>query len=319
MTDSQGYPVTVEVFSGNTGDTKTVSNQLLKLKADFGVERVIFVGDKGMIKNAQINELTSEDYKWNYLTTITKEQIQTLIKQDVIQLELFGNELVEIDDRENGTRYILRRNPVRDIEIKQIRQTKIDSIISLAAEQDTYLAEHKNAKLEVALRKITTKIEKFKLKKIISCTLNDNKLNLEIDTQAQEEIEKLDGCYVVKTDVPKDIVDMKILHDRYKDLSKVEFAFRTMKTTLEKIRPIFVRKEERTRGHVFVAMVAYMIIKYITDECATLNYTREFIIESLDKINYLQYTLKDKTVNVVPQNLLPHQKDMIDKLKIELK
>ena len=319
MTDSQGYPVTVEVFSGNTGDTKTVSNQLLKLKADFGVERVIFVGDKGMIKNAQINELTSEDYKWNYLTTITREQIQTLIKQDVIQLELFGNELVEIDDRENGTRYILRRNPVRDVEIKQIRQSKINSIISLAAEQNTYLAEHKNAKLEVALRKITTKIEKFKLKKIISCTLNDNKLNLEIDTQAQEEIEKLDGCYVVKTDVPKDIVDMKILHDRYKDLSKVEFAFRTMKTTLEKIRPIFVRKEERTRGHVFVAMVAYMIVKHITDECATLNYTREFIIESLDKINYLQYTLKDKTVNVVPQNLLPHQKDMIDKLKIELK
>ncbi len=88
------------------------------------------------------------------------------------------------------------------------------------------------------------------------------------------EMEKLDGCYVVKTDVPTNIVDMKTIHDRYKDLSKVEFAFRTMKTTLEKIRPIFVRKQERTRGHVFVAMLAYMIVKYITEECATLNYTR---------------------------------------------
>src|ERR1035437_144808 len=112
-----------------------------------------------MIKKAQINELTNEDYKWNYLTTITREQIQTLIKQDVIQLELFGNELVEIEDRENGTRYILRINPIRDVEIKQSRQSKINSIISLAAEQNTYLAEHKNAKLEVALRKTTTKIE----------------------------------------------------------------------------------------------------------------------------------------------------------------
>ena len=175
------------------------------------------------------------------------------------------------------------------------------------------------AKSEVALRKITAKIEKLKLKKIISCTLNDNKLDLLFDTLAQEEIENLDGCYVVKTDVPKDIVDMKTLHDRYKDLAKVEFAFRTMKTTLEKIRPIFVRTEERTRGHVFVAMLAYMIVKYITDECATLNYTREFIIESLDKISYLQYTMEDKTVNVVPKNLLPHQKEMIEKLKIELK
>ncbi|MDO9152323.1 MAG: hypothetical protein Q7U47_01190 [Paludibacter sp.] len=112
---------------------------------------------------------------------------------------------------------------------------------------------------------------------------------------------------------------MKTIHDRYKDLAKVEFAFRTMKTTLEKIRPIFVRKQERTKGHVFVAMLTYMIVKYFTDECATLNYTREFIIESLDKINYLQYTLEQKTVNVLPQNLLPHQKEMIDKLKIELK
>jgi len=102
-------------------------------------------------------------------------------------------------------------------------------------------------------------------------------------------------------------------------LAKVEFAFRTMKTTLEKIRPIFVRKEERTRGHVFVAMLAYMIVKYITDECATLNYTREFIIESLDKISYLQYTHEQKTINVVPQNLLSHQKEMIDRLKIVLK
>lgn len=319
MTDSEGYPVTVEVFCGNTGDTTTVSNQLLKLKTNFGAERVIFVGDKGMIKNAQITELASEDYKWNYLTTITREQIQTLLNQDVIQLELFGNDLIEVEDKESGTRYILRKNPVRDVEIKQNRESKINSIISLAAEQNTYLTEHKNAKSEVALRKITAKIEKLKLKKIISCTLNDNKLDLLFDTLAQEEIENLDGCYVVKTDVPKDIVDMKTLHDRYKDLAKVEFAFRTMKTTLEKIRPIFVRKEERTRGHVFVAMLAYMIVKYITDECATLNYTREFIIESLDKISYLQYTLEDKTVNVVPKNLLPHQKEMIEKLKIELK
>ncbi len=62
-----------------------------------------------------------------------------------------------------------------------------------------------------------------------------------------------------------------------------------------------------------------MIVKYIKEECATINYTREFFIESLDKINYLQYTFEQKTVNLVPQNLLSHQKEMIDKLKIGLK
>ena len=92
-----------------------------------------------------------------------------------------------------------------------------------------------------------------------------------------------------------------------------------MKTTLENIRPIFVRKENRTRGHVFVAMLAYMIIKYMTDTLSSLNYTRAFIIDSLDKISYLEYTYKGKTMSVVPQNLLPHQKEIINTLKIKLK
>jgi len=78
LTDSDGYPISVEVFDGNTGDTKTVSSQLKKLKDNFGVERVVFVGDKGMVKSSQIDEITSDEYKWNYLTTITKQQIKTL-------------------------------------------------------------------------------------------------------------------------------------------------------------------------------------------------------------------------------------------------
>lgn len=135
----------------------------------------------------------------------------------------------------------------------------------------------------------------------------------------QAEQEKLDGCYAVKTNVPKEILDTKTAHDRYKDLAKVEFAFRTMKTTLEKLRPIYVRKEKRTRGHVFVAMLAYMIVKYITDKLSQLNYTRIFAIESLDKINYLEYTYQNNLLNIVPENLLKHQKEIIETLKIKLK
>ncbi len=109
----------------------------------------------------------------------------------MIQLELFGNELVEIIDKYSNTRYILRKNTVRKLEIKQIRQSKTDSIFSLVKDQNTYLLEHKNAKIEVAFRKVIDKIAKLKLKKNISCTLIDNKLNLKIDNQTQAEIEKL--------------------------------------------------------------------------------------------------------------------------------
>ncbi len=114
-------------------------------------------------------------------------------------------------------------------------------------------------------------------------------------------------------------MDTQTAHDRYKGLADVEFTFRTMKTTLEEIRPIYVRKEENTRGHVFVVMLAYMIIKYITDALSELNYSRKYIFESLDKINYLQYVYQEKTINIVPENLLESQKKIIDMLKIKLK
>ena len=318
LTDNKGYPISVEVFRGNTGDTKTVSSQLKKLKKNFGVERVVFVGDKGMVKSSQIAEIESDEYKWNYLTTITKQQIRTLISEDVIQLDLFAEKIVEVKTDDN-IRYILRRNPMRAQDLKNNRQSKIDKVKAFVSEQNTYLKEHKRAKSTVALRRINEKISKLKLKKIIECTLNQRVIEFKINKEAQKKSEELDGCYIVKTNVPAKDLDAQTAHDRYKGLADVEFAFRTMKTTLEEIRPIYVRKAENTRGHVFVAMLAYMIIKYITDKLAKLNYSRKFIFESLDKINYLQYNHKGKIINIVPENLLESQKKIITSLNIKLK
>ena len=317
LTDSEGYPLSVEVFKGNTGDTKTVSNQLQKLKDNFGVERVIFVGDKGMVKSGQIKEIISDKYKWNYLTTITKQQIRALLKENIIQLELFDKDIVEVK-QEDGTRYILRRNFIRAKEIRNNRDSKIEYIEEFTNGQNLYLKEHKKAKQEVSLRKIEEKISKLKLKTIVSTIIEGRNILIKTDSKKKEREEELDGCYVVKTDVPAEKLDAQTAHDRYKDLAKVEFAFRTMKTTLEKIRPIFVRKAEQTRGHVFVAMLSYMIIKYITDKLEKLNYTRQFVIESLDKIQYLEYQYENRTVTIIPKNLLSHQKQIIEKLGIKL-
>lgn len=318
LTDSEGYPLSVEVFKGNTGDTKTVSDQLEKLKDNFGVERVVFVGDKGMIKSAQIEEITSDIYKWNYLTTITKQQIRGLIDKGEIQLALFDADIVEVESKDH-IRYILRRNPIRSDEIKKNRESKINYIIEFAAKQNLYLKEHKKAKTETAQRKINDKISALRLNTIITSKVKKREVIIETNTAGKKKEEELDGCYVLKTDVPKESLDTKTAHDRYKDLSKIEFAFRTMKTTLEEIRPIFVRKEKRTRGHVFVAMLAYMIVKYITDKFANSSFTRQFVIESLDKIGYLEYQYEGRTETVVPQNLLPHQKQIIDRLELKLR
>ena len=324
ITGKDGYPISVEVFKGNTGDTTTVTKQLEKLKKNFGIEKVIFVGDKGMVRTNQIKEIISDTYKWNYLTTITKQQINTLIEKKVIDLSLFDKDIVEIeveDNNNNKIRYILRRNPIRAEEIRDNREGKLEAIDQKLKEQNRYLQEHKRAKLETAIRRVEKKIGRLRLKKIVSCRGLEvrKEISIMIDKEAQQKEEELDGCYVLKTNVPIETLDAQTAHERYKDLAKVEFAFRTMKTTLEKIRPVYVQKEKRTRGHVFVVMLAYMIIKYITDRLSGLDYTRNFIIESLDKIQCMEYQYEDKKIKIIPQKLLEHQDKIIKGLKIRMK
>jgi len=317
MTDADGYPVTVEVFKGNTADSSTVSNQLQKLKNNFGVEQVIFVGDKGMIKSTQIDELTSNVYQWDYLTSITKEQIETLLKENVFQMELFDNELIEVEHE--GIRYFLRRNSFRQKEIHQNRASKIQKIKDLALDRTQYLSEHKMADPDVALRKVIEKTGAYKLTKFVSCSISERIISIHIDENAQKEAEKLDGCYVIKTNVSKDNLDKEKAHQRYKDLAQVEFAFRTLKTTLENIRPIYVRTEENTRGHVFVSALAYMIIKNISEAVNDIGYTRKYIFETLDKINFVEYAYGAEKIELIPDTLLPDQSKILEKLNISIK
>lgn len=315
MLDSYGYPLTIEVFEGNTSDTKTVTSQLKKLKEIFGIERVVFVGDKGMIKTGQIDEIISDDYKWNYLTTITKGQINTLINKGILQLSLFEDEIIEVEG-ENKERYILRKNKYRAQEISLNREARIKKAEEFIQDKTKYLSEHPKAKEEVSMRHIDEKIAQLKLKDIITIKLEERVFITSIDQQKVEKQGELDGCYVVKTSVPKEEVSTKLAHDRYKDLGLVEYAFRTMKTTIEELRPIYVRKEERTRGHVFVVMLGYMITKYISDKISHLGYTRKFAIETLDKIQYIEYDFKGKKIKIRPTNLPKHTQEILKALNM---
>jgi len=317
LCDKEGYPVSVEVFEGNTNDTKTVSNQLKKLKEEFGVERVVFIGDKGMIKQQQIDTITSDDYKWNYITTITKAQIETLLNKHVIQLSMFDDELTEVTD--NDIRYILRRNPIRADEINETRISKIKKIEDKIQLKNQYLQEHPKANVSTAQQEMLKLINRLKADKFINCFNEGRTLYINIAKEDElKELAKLDGCYVIKTDLPKDTIDKDTIHKRYKDLALVESAFRIEKTTLEEIRPIYVRKKSRTRGHVFVCMLAYIIIKYIIDTTETLGYTKKHILDSLDSIQYMKYNFEKKAVKILPSELMEHQMKMLEKLNIKL-
>jgi transposase len=318
MLDSYGYPLSVEVFKGNTSDTKTVSSQLKKLRNNFGVEQVIFVGDKGMIKSAQIDEIISKQYKWGYLTTITKEQIKSLINQGVLQLSLFEDEIIEIEG-ENDVRYILRKNNYRAEEINKNRESKIQYIKEIVLEKNKYLTEHKKANVDKAKNKIEEIISDLRMASFLTIEQNDREFIIKTDEQKKDEAGELDGCYVVKTQVSKKELSTQEAHDRYKDLSMVEFAFRTMKTTLEELRPIYVWKEKQTRGHVFVVMLAYMISKYITDKTKELGFSRKFVLETLDKIHYVEHEFKGQVIKTVPKILSEEQTRILDAIGVKLK
>jgi transposase len=271
LCDEEGTPVSTEVFRGNTQDPKTFGAQVRKASQRFGCERVTFVGDRGMIKSGQIEELSQAGF--HYITAITKPQIETLLSGGVLQMALFDDSLCEV--AEEGLRYVLRRNPVRAAEMAATRTAKQISLEALVQQRNQYLAKHAKAKVNAAEKKILTKIAQLKATTWLRVESAGRSLNLVADEAARTEAARLDGCYVIKTDLPETAASKQVVHDRYKDLTDVEMAFRTSKTAHLEMRPIYVRTEEHTRGHVLVVMLAYLIRRELSKAWTGLNVTVE--------------------------------------------
>jgi transposase len=299
LCDEQGIPLSIEVFTGNTKDPKTIGSQVNKVVKRFGGGQVTFVGDRGMIKSEQIDDLHKEGF--HYITAITKPQVKKLLKTGVIQMALFDEQLAEVET-EGGIRYILRRNPLRRLEVRQTRQEKLTVVQETVDEQNQYLREHRRARVEVALAKGQEKIDRLKLTGWLSVTATDRVVCLSEDTAALAEEEKLDGCYVLKTDVSKDVASKETIHSRYKDLALVERAFRSLKTVNLEVRPVHVRTASHTRGHVFVVMLSYLVMAELERCWHNLELTASEGIKQLDTICATRLLVKGrKRCNQIPR------------------
>ncbi len=267
-----GVPLSVEVFTGNTQDPQTFAPQIKKVAERFGSQEVTFVGDRGMIKSRQIEQLGSTPYGFHYITAITKPQIETLLKKNVIQMDLFEQALAEVKTQE-GLRYVLRRNPARADEIKKSREDKLNALKKEILKHNHYLKEHRRSKVEVLLRKVNARSKQLKISDWALLSASEREITLIIDNDMLTEEAKLDGCYVLKTDLSEAAATKETIHNRYKDLTLVESAFRTSKTVELELRPIHVRLATRTRGHAFVVMVAYRIVKELSLRWQNMNLT----------------------------------------------
>jgi len=314
LCDEMGDPLSIEVFKGNTSDVKTMPRQIKKVADRFGCTEVTFVGDRGMIKSSVMDELEQHD-DFHYITALTTPQIETLIKKDIIQLSLFDKDVVEVSDQHSNVRYILRRNPVRAQEIQQTRQGKKLSIEKMVERKNNYLKDHTKARVDAAQKEVDAKIRRLKLDAWLSITSDERTLTLTVSHEALTEDSKLDGCYIIKTDLKKEAATTQKVHDRYKDLALVEWAFRTSKTFELEMRPINVRKESRTRGHIFVVMLAYMIAKELRGLWSAIDLKVE---EALNELSTLCLT-EICNNGVVVCNAIPAPRPSVKRLLDEAK
>lgn len=285
LCDGSGAPVSAQVFEGNTADLSTFEAQIKKAADRFGCERVTFVGDRGMIKSGQIEDVSNAGF--HYITAITKPQIRSMIKKGLFQLGLFDEHLCEVEEKDE--RYILRRNPIRAGEMEASRNQRLEKLKKLATEQNTYLAEHPKADPYKAWQKVSEKEGRLGLSSFVTVTAKDRHIQVDVDEEYMAEIASLDGCYVLKTDLPADVADAETVHDRYKDLSMVERAFRTMKTVLLEVRPVYVRLASHTRGHVLVVMLAYLVARELERAWANLNLTVEEGLDHLKSLSAVEF------------------------------
>jgi transposase len=307
LCDEVGDPVSVEVFRGNTSDVKTFAHQIAKVADRFGCKRVTMVGDRGMIKSAQIEQLEEKD-GFHYITALTKPQIETLIHKGVVQLSWFDEKICEVES--DGIRYVLRRNPQRVEDLKRSRQDKQASVSRLLEKKNLYLAEHRRAKVGIAERDVAAKIVQLKIDGWLKVVAAERDLRLQEDSTALTEASLLDGCYVVKSDLPREYADAQTIHDRYKDLTLVEQAFRTSKTVHLEMRPWFVHIERNTRGHALVVMLAYLITRYLRQAWADMDLTVEEGLDQLTTLCATQILVK----NEVRCNQIPVPRDLSQKL-----
>ncbi|NUN22034.1 MAG: IS1634 family transposase [Candidatus Jettenia caeni] len=310
LCDESGEPVSTEVFTGNTQDQKTFESQVKKMAERFGCKEVTIVGDRGMIKTMHIERLPEG---FHYITAITKPQIEALIKRGILQLELFEEKLCEVKDE--GTRYILRRNPTRAKEMAETRRAKFQSIESYIERKNEYLREHQRASVSKALEATQERLRRLRLEGWVGIKEEGRMLKLESNEGALQEESCLDGCYVIKTDLKETEADKYLVHERYKDLSEVEKVFRDCK----RVNLVYVRKEKSTQGHVFMVMLAHMILRRLRTAWAGFELTVQEGLQQLATICTMEVILKGQQARCqkIPQPR-EQSRNLLEALQIKL-
>jgi DDE family transposase len=273
LATAEGCPVAVEVFAGNTADPATLASAITKARERFGLKRVVWVADRGLLTNARIEAELRPDADFGWITALRAPAVQALREEGVLQLSLFDqHDLAEIRSSAfPGERLVACRNPLLGAERARKREAllratekELEKIVTAVARERRPL----RGQDQIGVR-VGRVLGRFKMAKHFRYEIADAAFRFERDPERIEDEAALDGIYVIRTTVPKEEMTPEAAVEAYKNLSQVERAFRSTKTDLD-VRPLHHHTEPRVRAHVFLCMLAYYVEWHLRRSLAPL-------------------------------------------------
>ncbi len=259
----QGCPIAVEVFEGNTADPKTLASQIAKIRTRFGVSRVVIVGDRGMITEARLRDDLRCEEAIEWITALRSPAIRKLVQNGSLQLSLFDEKnLAEISDPDYpDERLVVCKNPLLAYErarkredLLQATEKRLNKVVEATMRQMRRL----KGKEKIALR-VGKVLDQFKMAKHFCIEIQDESFRYCRNQETITSESSLDGIYVIRTSLSQDEMSAVDTVRAYKGLSRVERAFRILKSIDLQIRPIFHWTSNRIKSHVLLCMLAYYV------------------------------------------------------------
>ena len=303
--NQQGCPLAIEIFPGNTKDETTVSEKTEELRKVYRMEKVIFVGDRGMLTSTLLDDY-DKSASIDTITALTHHQVQELLNKEVLQLELFDEQNIhEVRDPDNPqVRYCVCYNPIREDENQRTRQ----KLMELTQAKLDEIAHYKRkTTVEILGSRVGKVLQKYKMGRFVNWEVSagpsksstEHQLNWSWNQEKLAAAAKLDGYFVVRS--THEEMSKEDVVKTYKSLSHVEQAFRNLKHASIEVRPIWHRKDERISSHLFLCMLAYHVQWHMMQRLKPLleadgkHAMRQWSLESIIE------TLKALTVNTVRQ------------------
>ncbi len=257
LCSKEGCPVGVEVFAGNTKDASTVPEKIAQLQREYGLKEIIFVGDRGMVTRSVAEKIKGVE-SLHTISALTHPEIFALVERKLVSADLFDEkQIVEVLDPDNLLRrYCLCRNPKSAARESTTRLRLLDC----TRQGLEKIANSKRRAKEGAIgARVGRVLQQYKMNKFVRWEVQDGRLAWSLDEEKIATEALFDGCYIIASQVPQEMMPAAQIVASYKSLELVERAFRNLKTVQLEVRPVYHKTDDRIRSHVFLCTLAYYL------------------------------------------------------------